>query len=273
MKTARPIKRKVLRGVQANAGLAALYRRRLQVLIDRMARDVTQAVRKAYGARDPEVMALAGDESPAAAMRRLMRELTTRWTRNFDRAAPQLAKWFATAASQRSDAVLRKILKDAGISIEWKMTAAQNDALQSTIGQQVSLIKSIPQQFLTQVEGSVMRSVAAGRDLHSLTKDLTEHFGVTKRRAAFIARSQNNIATATLTRVRQLEAFGPDAQAIWCHSGGGKTPRPSHVKAGRDKQVYNVAEGWLDPHLNKRTWPGVEPNCRCFAKVLVPGFS
>ena len=271
MKQARPLKRKVLRGVQPNAGIEALYRRRLKALIDQMAVHVSRSISAAYSARKTEVARLAADESPAAAMRRLMRELTRRWTKQFDDAAPRLAKWFATAAHKRSDAELRKILKDAGFSIEWKMTAAQNDAMQATIGEQVGLIKSIPQQYLSQVEGFVMRSVATGRDLKQLNDDLRKQFGVTRRRAELIARDQNNKATATITRVRQLEAG--ITTAIWCHSGGGKTPRPTHVKAGRERAEYDVAKGWYDPHEGKYILPGGLINCRCFSRPVVKGFS
>ena len=55
-------------------------------------------------------------------------------------------------------------------------------------------------QRITNVEGLVMRSVQTGRDLRQLTTDLQEQFGVTRRRAAFIARHQSNKATASMTR-------------------------------------------------------------------------
>jgi uncharacterized protein with gpF-like domain len=60
--------------------------------------------------------------------------------------------------------------------------------------------KAIRLQRITNVEGLVMRSVQTGRDLGQLTTDLQEQFGVTRRRAAFIARHQSNKATASMTR-------------------------------------------------------------------------
>ncbi|MDB5605134.1 MAG: phage head morphosis protein [Bradyrhizobium sp.] len=110
----------------------------------------------------------------------------------------------------------------------------------ATVGQQVSLIKSIPSQYFTDVEGLVMRSVQTGRDLGQLTKDLQEQFGVTCRRAAFIARDQNNKATASMTRARQDELG--ITQAIWVHSGAGKHPRPTHVAMNGTK--YDVNRAW-----------------------------
>ena len=150
------------------------------------------------------------------------------------------------------------------------MTPATRDIMQATINQQVSLIKSIPSRYFTQIEGIVMRSVQIGRDLGQLTTDLQDQFGITKRRAAFIARDQNNKATASMNRARQDE-IGV-TEAIWVHSGGGKHPRPTHLKAGREKTRYDIKEGWLDPALGRHIFPGEEPNCRCVSKSIIPGF-
>jgi SPP1 gp7 family putative phage head morphogenesis protein len=262
---------KVLKAIRPNAGLTALYQAKLNSLIDEMNRSVAHWVESAYRQNEPEVSQLAEDESPAAAMRAAIRKLASRWLKRFDDAAPKLADWFATKASGRSDAVLKKILKDGGFSVEWKMTRAMNDVVQATIGQNVSLIKSIPSQYLNQVEGYVMRSIQTGRDLGQLSTDLQREFGVTKRRAALIARTQNNLATASMTRVRQQEAG--ITEAIWVHSGGGKEPRPTHLKAGRDRQRYDVSKGWFDPEVGKNIWPGELINCRCVSRPVVKGFS
>ena len=259
---------KTLRGVQPSAAVRAEYERRLLAMIEAMQASVLRDVTAAYRRKPPE---MAADESPAAALRAAIRRLTRRWLKRFDEGAPKLAAWFAQAASKRSDTALRKILKDAGFSVEFKMTAAQNDVMQAAVAENVALIKSIPQHLLGQVEGLVMRSVQVGRDLGSLTKDLKKQFGVTQRRAELISRDQNNKATAVLTRTRQVEAGL--TQAIWCHSAGGKTPRPSHVKAGKERAVYDLDRGWWDPDEKRFILPGELINCRCFARPVVKGFS
>lgn len=262
-----------LRPVVANVGIRIDYARRLTSLIDQMGRSVRAEVLRAYRAREPEVVSLAQDVSPAAFLRSVLRTLSVRWSRRFDEASRKLAQWFSTAVHRRSDSAMRKILKDAGISVEFKMSAAQNDVMQATIGEQVGLIRSIPRQYLQQVEGMVMRSVAMGRDLKQLSDDLQRQLGVTRRRAHLIARDQNNKATATITRVKQLEAAGPDAEAVWVHSGGGKEPRPTHYKAGKERIRFKVAEGWWDPHEKKNIQPGELINCRCVSRLVVPGFT
>ena len=156
-------------------------------------------------------------------------------------------------------------MRQAGFTVRFKLTAEANDVLQATTGENISLIKSIGSDYLAEVEGLVMRSVTAGRDIGGLQKDLIDRFGVTKRRAALISRDQNNKATATIQRVRQ-RSLGI-TQAIWLHSYGGKEPRPSHVAA--DGKVYDIDKGmFLD---GVWTCPGREINCRCLAKSIIPG--
>jgi uncharacterized protein with gpF-like domain len=258
---------KILRPVHPNAGLTAAYRKKLDALIQEMEASVSYWLESAYRNNAP----LAQDELPASALRAAIRKLTARWQRRFNQAAPKLADYFATAVEKRSSAALKSILKEAGFTVDFVMTPAQRDIIGATVNQNVQLIRSIPAQFLGQVEQSVMRSVQTGRDLGALTKELHEHYGVTKRRAANIARSQNNLATAAMTRSRQQEV-GIDT-AVWMHSGGGKHPRPTHLKAGQEKQRYKVSEGWLDPAVGKRVWPGELPGCRCVSRAVVKGFS
>ena len=216
-----------------------------------------------YRRNSPEIMAM--DASPARELRAFMRKFARRWQARFATLAPKLAEYFATAAGERVDAELKRMLRDAGFTVKMQMTRTQNDVLQATIGENVDLIKSVAAQHLTQIQGIVMRSVQEGRDLGTLTAALQEQYGVARRRAETIARSQNNMATATLTRVRQSELG--IAKAKWLHSAGGKTPRPEHVAFSG--KTYEVAKGaWLE---GKWTWPGREINCRCVSIPIIPG--
>lgn len=257
---------RVLKPVHPNVGIEADYRRRLDALIKEMADSVLYWVKSAYR-RDPPKM--AQDELAADTLRRVMRELSVRWQEKFDELAPSLAEYFSLHVQERSDAALRKMLHDAGFTVRFKMTPAQRDILKSTINQNVSLIKSIPSEYLTQVEGSVMRSVQAGRDLGALAKELQSHYGVTKRRAALIARDQNNKATSAMQRGRQTELG--ITEAVWLHSHGGKEPRPTHVAMNGKR--YDIAKGMWDPAVQEYIWPGQLINCRCVAKPVIEGFS
>ena len=222
--------------------------------------------RATYRANGPEI---AEDASPAETLRVALRRLMRRWTKRFDAAAGKLGAWFAKAAGDRSDAALKKILKDAGISVEFQMTRAQNDILRATVNQTTSLIRTIPQRYMADVEGAVMRSVQTGRDIGALTKDLKRIAGISDRRAAFIARDQNQKATAALTRARQIEAG--ITEAVWLHSAAGKRPRPAHVAMNGKR--YDVSKGMWDEDGQEFVLPGQLIHCRCLSKPVIAGFT
>lgn len=274
---------KTLAPVRPNVGIELAYRKKLLALVDQMNRSLLYWIRAAYRANEPEMAqdapppdagggtAAIRQQSPARSLQTKVRRLTRLWQARFDQAAPELAKYFATAVTKRSDATLRNILRKTGMTVEFKMTRAANDVFQATVGENVALIRNIAAQQLAQIEGHVMRSVQTGRDLKTLTDALEQQFGVTRRRAARISLDQNNKATAVITRVRQQELG--ITEAVWLHSGGGKTQRPSHVKAGREKQRYEIAKGWFDPAVQEFIWPGTLVSCRCVSRAVVPGFS
>lgn len=252
-----------LRPVHANQGIEAAYRRRLDRLIDEMQRSLVYWLTAAYRRNVPEI---AQDESPAMALTKMMRRLAKQWQRRFDEAAQPVASEFAETSMSAADISLRNALRQKGFSVQFQLTRAANDVFQATVQENVGLVKSIAAEHLQDVQGLVMRSVTQGRDLEGLVEDLQKRYGVTKRRAAFIARDQNNKATATITRVRQ-QGLGIK-QAKWRHSRGGKHPRKSHQEA--DGKVYDVDKGMLIDGEYIR--PGELPNCRCVAISIIPGF-
>lgn len=213
--------------------------------------------------------ALAQDALPSTALRKAIRKLSRRWQRDFNEASWELAKWFGLRAHKRSTSQLHNILKKGGWTVEMKMSPAQRDILHATINENVSLIRSIPSQYFTQIEGMVMRSVQTGRDLHQLTGDLQRQYKVTRKRAELIARDQSNKVNAAFTRARQLELGITTAR--WVHSGAGKHPRPSHV--AMNGQEYDVAKGMWDKYERKWITPGLLINCRCVSRSVVAGFS
>lgn len=259
-------KPKVLRPVHPNAGLEADFRRRLDRQIKRMHGSLVYWLSAAYRANTPE---MAVDASPARELQRVMATLKRRWTREFGKLAGEYGPKFAREAGAFADRSFAQAMRDAGLTVRMKMTPAVNDVVQASVAQNVTLIKSIAEQHLGQVEGAVMRSVQQGRDLGSLVADLEERYGVTRRRAAFIARDQNAKATAAVTRARQTELG--ITEAIWLHSHAGKKPRPTHV--AMNGKTYDVTQGMWDSAVRRFVFPGQEPNCKCVSRSVIPGFN
>jgi len=261
-----PVKEKVLRPVHPNVGVEMEYRRRLIRMIEQMHNSVMYWVESKYRNNEP---AISMDATPAVQLRLTISKLKKQWLAKFNQAARELAEFFAQDVADRSDAQMKAILKKGGISVKWRMTAAQRDIMQATVEANVSLIKSIPHEYLKNVEGAVMRSVQTGRDLGQLSKELQKKFGVSKSRAALISRDQNNKATSAFQRSRQQELG--ITEAVWMHSHAGEVPRRTHLAMNGKK--YNVSEGMWDDDEQAYVWPGQLINCRCTSKSVVPGFT
>lgn len=262
----KPIRNKVLKPLHPNVGVEAAYRRKLVALIDAMHKSIEYWVTKKYKSNEPEIAMDAA--TPASALRIALAKLVKRWQKKFDNAAQELAEYFEQDVEDRTNARMRRILQEGGFTVKFKMTPAMRDIARATVNANVSLIKSIPQQYLRNVEGIVMRSVQTGRDLGQLAKDLQKQHGVAKRRAALIARDQNNKATSAFQRARQQELG--ITRAVWMHSHAGKEPRPTHVKM--NGKTYDINKGMWDPAEGEYIFPGQLINCRCTSRSIVPGF-
>lgn len=262
-----PAKPKTVRAVHANRGIEAKYRKALQRLIAEMHGSLEYWLTAAYRKEPPRMAALvdqAQDASPANRIRHTMAVLALRWKKRFEDAAPKLAEAYLQGMFKATDSAFRSALKDAGWAVEFKMTPAMRDAFDASLNENIGLIKSIPEQYLQKVEGVVMRSYAAGRDLETMVKDLKALYPGASHRAELIARDQSNKANAVVNRARQMELG--ITEAIWMHSHAGKPPRPDHLAA--DGKKYKIAEGCLIS--GEYIQPGEEINCRCTSRAVLP---
>lgn len=258
---------KILRPIHANRGVEAKYRAGLEALIAEMTRSTEYWLTAAYRKSPPRVAALvdmAEDASPADRIRKVLADLSKRWQERFDEFAPKMAEYFGRSMFKSSNTALQNALRQAGWAVDFKMTPAMRDALNATIEENIALIRSIPEKYLTQVQGIVMRSYAAGRDLETMVKEIKAQTGVADRRAVIIARDQANKANAVVNRARSLELGLTKAK--WMHSNAGKEPRKSHVRA--NGKEFDIAQGCLID--GEYIQPGEKINCRCTSRIILP---
>jgi len=209
--------------------------------------------------------------SMSVLLQRAMNKWGTTWTKRIERMSDSFARDFATQNRNATERAMRSKLAKAGFTVKFKTTKASVSVFDAVIAENVGLIKSIPQKYLTDVQGLVWRSVMAGSDMKTLSEQLQEKYGIAWRRASLIAKDQINKAKAAIERGRRLEVG--ITRARWLHSHAGVEPRPTHVKAGADGVVYEVAKGWWDPAVQKYIWPSTEVGCRCTDCAEIPGFS
>lgn len=123
----------------------------------------------------------------------------------------------------------------------------------------VRLIKSIPEEFLTQIEGIVSRAAAAGKRAEEIAPEIVARFGVSNSRAVLIARDQVGKWSGNLTRLRQVDAGISEYE--WITSRDERV-RPEH--AARHGKRFK----WSDPPSDGH--PGQPIRCRCTASPVIP---
>lgn len=267
---------RALRATMPNKGLQLAYQRKLVDMIDEMQRSVVWWIGATYKSRLPEIMQDAAlprwrrvirwilDASPSRKLERELKKVMGRWGKHFDDLAKRLAREQVRRANSVTVSSMRAALRDAGMTVQMTNTRAVNNVLQSLVIEQTSLIKSIPQKYMTEVEGMVMRSVREGRDMGFLTEKLEERYGITRRRAITISRDQTNKMTESISRVRNMDLG--IVNGVWMHRAGAKTSRKSHVEA--NGKVFPLDKGLLVD--GEYIFPGQMVNCRCTYKPLIP---
>jgi uncharacterized protein with gpF-like domain len=257
---------KTARAVRPNIGLRLKYQRQMLALIDEMNASILYWLQAQYRDSPP---ALAMDATPSQKMVSKFRALAKRWQKKFDEAAPKIAEAYVRGNYYATSSAMKSALRDAGISVKFKLDRAMKDALNASVAENVALIKSIPQRYLGQTEGIVTRSYAAGRDLETMVKEIRKLYPKAAGSAELIARDQSNKLNSTVENARRLE-LGIQ-QAIWMHSGGGKHPRKEHQKAAG--RIYNIREGCpIKNEKGELEWiqPGQLINCRCVSRSVLP---
>lgn len=258
----------MLSAVRPAAPLRAKYEARVVSVLLAMHRDLVKTVEREWRRDAPETVLLAQDKIPAKVLRDAIARKGRDWLRRFDTLSDELAEYFATSIRSRCDRALMDMLKRGGMTVKFTMTPAMRDAYAAVVSENVGLIRSIAERHLGNVETLVMQSVSQGRDLGTLAKALEKTYGVSKRRAAFIARHQNNMATAVIRRVRETELGIVEGK--WLHSAGGKHPRDSHVAFNGKR--FSIVDGHDFGDGLGKVLPGVAPNCRCTWVGIIPGF-
>jgi SPP1 gp7 family putative phage head morphogenesis protein len=203
-------------------------------------------------------------------LRRALEKWGAIWRGRLDDLSLDLSTKFADKTFNATQAQLRASFKAAGLTVAFKPTAASRAAYQAVVAENVNLIRSIPEQYLKDVQTQVWQSVMKGSDLGTLSRQLQKDYDVGHRRAALIARDQNAKAKAVIENTRRKELG--ITEAIWMHSTAGKEPRPTHV--AMDGKRYKLDRGmWdKDKRVQAYIYPGELINCRCVSRAVLPGF-
>lgn len=233
------------------------YANRLRDLVREMTaavrREVLAAYRTHYGAQDG-----AADDMAA-----LLVELGRRFRELFDKRAQPLAEAMADGATASSTTAMGASLEklSGGMRINTTANSARIDELRKVAVQEnVSLIKSVADEYLGKVEQSVMRSITTGAGVGELADTIGSLGDMTERRAELVALDQTRKVYNNVNKSRMQDIGIKKFE--WIHSGGGAHPRELHQRY--DGRVFRFDDlPIIDERTGERGIPGQAVNCRC----------
>lgn len=248
-----------------NAATSDKYVQALSSLVKQMTAQTIREVRKLYEAQALDGAAM--DANPASQARILTNKLTAKFDSLFGRKAKILAERMVNATDKNSKSSLHASLKtlSGGLSLKTNLiNQPLKTVITASVAENVSLIKSIPSQFMRDITGVVMRSLTTGQGLADVIPELEKYEGVTLRRARNIALDQTRKAYNTINKER-MQAVGVK-RFEWVHSGGGQKPRELHIQMSGN--IYSFDDlPVIDENTGERGIPGQAVNCRC---TMVP---
>lgn len=251
-----------------NAGVQDRYVQQLQALVKQMTAQVNRdfaKLAKSFG----DAPGTAMDADPASQARILANKLTAKFEALFGRKAKALAERMIQASAASSKTALHTSLKEmsGGLSLKTDLlTSGLKTILTASVAENVSLIKSIPSQYMKDVSGTVFRAIQTGEGLADIVPKLTEYEGVTLRRARNIALDQTRKTYNSINRER-MKAVGVE-RFEWIHSGGGQHPRQDHIDM--DGNIYSFDDlPVIDQKTGERGIPGQAIQCKCTMRPIV----
>lgn len=159
----------------------------------------------------------------------------------------------------------RTVQDTLGLDImdDYYMGEFYQQVLQSWIEENVGLIKSLPQEALTEMQNIVSQGFQTGSTVTSIEKDIRTTYNAKKSSARLLARDQLGKLNSELTRQQQTDAGV--AEYIWSDSGDSRVRDRHHELNGKKFR-------WDDPPVVtppgkpvRRCHPGEDYQCRCVA--------
>ena len=263
---------------------ARIYARELMAMIREMAREFHDALAVYREKRDQiTVDDITGTWLTTDVEKRL-KKLGDRWAERFKEYAEGKSPAMVKRILRQTDLQLKTTLKDwfseeRMTLISESVPTALKQSMKAHIAENVSLIRSIPAQYLERVQGAVTRAITGGVSYRQLVTEVARYQKMGLRRAELLAQDQVRKISTTLT-VRRCEQVGIK-RFMWVHSNAGKEPRPYHIRrwdgsSGKNNGHPNGLNGFLfdlahppviqEAHGTQpeiRGYPAQLPYCRC----------
>lgn len=263
-------KRKKPKGIEPALAVGISYNADLQRIVRELRKDIESQIMTLVRNLAPEYTrdsaSIETRDTWVDVLTGALTLLKNKWTSQaFSDLAQRLSRNFVRSADQVNE---KRFGEGVGIDVFTGSTDL-NDYLDASTYDNVQLIKSIPAQYLKQVESIVMTNVRAGGRPAAIAKQLSKQFGVTEKRARMIARDQTAKINGDLTAKRQQNVGFEYFQ--WIDSGDSRV-RDRHSDIADKVTAYGKGiYRWDNPPLSAQGTPiipGQDYQCRCIARPV-----
>lgn len=260
--------------LNVNAGIMAWYVKELKNLTKSMTTECEKVLTGIYNNLDYQIE-FAQDDSVSSQMRIALNRLLNKFYDKFSEIAKRLIKKLLKDTNKYSNGqinnALKQMLGDKAKDFTLKGAAIspeKSEIMKALMFENVSLIRSIPDEYFKQITGAVARSIENGYGVKWLSKELLKYGAKSERRADLIAQDQTRKAYNTIN-LRNFQESGIK-KFRWLHSGGSRDPRIYHRDV-LNGQVFDIDTGAPNEAGKEPEYiyPGQEPYCRCIMQAVL----
>lgn len=249
-------KKKRLKAVKTPKSPEVKYRRELNMLVLSLVKNVKSDILPTLIRLQPEYV----NDAYATTLEQAFNNLRTRYI-NINTNARIISTSFVDGTNQvNKQRFYKAIEQSVGVDLQ---NIIQNedleDILVATTRENVSLIRSIPEEYFKNLESIVFTGTTQGSKAGSMIKQIQKLNKSTQKRAKLIARDQTSKLNSSLNQQRQ-QNLGVE-EYVWRTAEDGKV-RDSH--ASKNGKTFR----WDSPPKDTGH-PGNDIQCRCVAQPII----
>jgi uncharacterized protein with gpF-like domain len=173
---------------------------------------------------------------------------------------------------------LQRLFQQSAKQAEIKSNSSTlSKSVKANLRRNVELIGDVGKQHHRKIYELALRSMVTGGGLHLLAVELMRIEGMSKERAADIARSLQFKASVVMERERRASIGITHATWIYANAPCMKNPfHPTDAEIRQDAahraangKRYEISNGLIVD--GKWTSPGAEDGCKCVSRAILPG--
>ena len=258
--------------LEYNIAAAVRYKRKVNKLIDAMAKDMRRRI-IALLRSDDGIKYFSQDASISTESENLNDKLRKEYEKVFETSGKTIATSMVKDILKYSDKTLttslKEISKDLSIDFSKAVDRKTQEVIKASIHENAKLISSIQERYVEQVGNAVFRSISQGTGINDVISNvdfaLKSQARIAKNRSKNIALDQTRKAYNNINKSR-MQNIGI-TKFKWLHSGGGQQPRKLHQDkwpAGLNGGIFSFDDlPVIDEKTGERGIPSTLPNCKC----------